>query len=214
MMRSLLSLLLLPIIVSSCTIFKNISGEYICKPARFVNATLTLNSDSSFQYSYIAGDLYKIDMKGKWKLSDDNSYILLNSNLQSDNDLVKVEEKEISKLNKIKICVVDEDNNPFPAYVTLHPASQITPNKLYSTEGCSYYPKQVVKTLEITYLGSLNRTIFYKVNHQLANMFIIHIKTKAGHQRYFNNTKWKIKGKKLYDTDTLYDKACHIYHKQ
>lgn len=146
--------------------------------------------------------------KGTWQLSADRNFIILNSNLRSDNDLIKVTEDKNEGLNQVKICIYDANNNPYFGYAKINPAYSDDSVKFTSADYvnvCKHYPEGKVEKIAITYLGLKGDILFYKPQNVNANEFVIHVRMK-NHYRYFGAERWDIKRNKLIDLDTVYNR--------
>jgi hypothetical protein len=198
----------------------NLTGKYSCASSNLYASNIILNRDGSFKYEYIAGDLYTLISQGYWHRSSDQLYLILNSKFRSDSDFIQVDEEKVDSLNKIRICVYDQNDQSFPYYLAINPIIKDSHKEITFDSGlimgCHNFSMQKVNNLAITYLTiqTKSRYLYYKVKNTDANKFIIHVTKLPYRYRYFINAKWKIGKNRLYDMDTSYNKNCRVFLKQ
>jgi hypothetical protein len=199
--------------ISSCSLKNiNIAGKYQWSDRiKLSSSELILNQDSTFRYSFQVGDMYSINSEGHWSILKLNKQLILNSTIQSENDIIKVDEIRNRELHPgtIRISVYDTDNNPYFAYIIADPESRDN----IKFDNADYVNKTVVlkkttiREIALNYMGIGSRILLYNIKDSMANDIKINVKISSSkNYRFFNNLEWQIGNKMLIDKDTVFNK--------
>lgn len=220
-LAKVLNAILIVCYLSCKTQEKSIAGKYQwTDDLKISSSEMILNKDGTFNYWFQAGDLNKINSSGKWRISGhSNKALLLNSDLQSENDVLKVEEIRSRKLSITtkRIMVYGADSKPVSAYIFINPMSQSALNFTDANYGNSIELSNVkLHKIAISYLGLGHQILFYNIKDSLANDIKIYIKINSlNSYKFFENNEWQIKNDKLVNKDTVLSKKIkRIYTKK
>jgi len=192
-------LIVVLLFLSSCSIAqKNLIGTYTYKVPGWINAQMTIKSDSTFIYNYQSG-LEGTEVRGKWKTSK-NDFIVFNSDKSPIKDSLKVEEESTKDYkDSITFVVKNFEGEPLgSAGITFKnvPDFGIVLNK----EGQAKVSNELnIEQFTIHYLG-------YQYSYKVINKEVSFLKVQVYYPlpeeafyRFFINEKWRLKKNKLID---------------
>ncbi|HXS60117.1 MAG TPA: hypothetical protein VN703_04835, partial [Candidatus Sulfopaludibacter sp.] len=156
----------------------NLPGTYCWSDSLKISSSeIILNEDSTFRYRFQFSDMYSIPSEGDWTVTKNGKQLILNSNIKSINELIKVEEIRNNQIqpHEKKITLFDKNNNPYFGYVVVNPSKHPTFKKtdyLYKTK---YFKNIPIKEIALTYFDLGGVVLFYRIKDSLANDIRIHI---------------------------------------
>jgi len=178
---------------------------------------MILNEDSTFRYLSHAGDLFHVNVNGRWSVSPDKKFLFFKSEILSDNYLIDVTEEKNYNISdsSFKIDVADLNGDPTSAYIKLDPDSSkvnfTASDQMFSSK---IYKVKNIKSIALTSLALGSKVLLYELKNEKVNELRIRFKLLAPRDyRYFKNEKWRIKQNRLFDPDTAFKKNRNIYYK-
>lgn len=179
---------------SSCTVENKIIGTYQYLVPGWIDARLTLNKDSTFDYNSQNGER-KFSLSGEWYLKRDKT-IVLNSDQQPPEGGISVKEEFNNQQDAVSFKV-----RTFSGIPLGHATIIINSNPEYSivtdSTGYGHFENNVdIHTIEVLFLSGV---ITYNVNNSSSDYFEIEVYyLYNGVEHYFANERWKYKNSKIY----------------
>ena len=163
--------------------------------------------------------MYNITSQGYWSTEKQKKQLLLNSLIQSEDDIIVVDETQDVKLplNVKRISIYDINNNPGFAYISVNPLSRdkLKFNNKDFVNKSVLLKEKFVREIALNYLDLGSRILFYKVKDSTVNDIKIHVKiSESKKYRYFKNQQWQVGNDRLIDSHTIFNKnGVKVYFK-
>lgn len=184
----------------SCSSTKNLTDKDLIGKYRFefdywVNSTIDLKEDNTFEYEWIAG-LTGGTTHGTWKR--ERNKIILNSDLQKSDDyeIIRTDNKQSDSITVKMISATD--NLPLPgANCMLKLNKKIVKAISANLDGIAVLPKIEADSLEMSFIG------YGTIRHKLdSDITYYEFKMKEDFfYEYFTEDIWIFKSGKLYNSE-------------